>query len=142
MANADIYKGMQAASGGIIGFLEVILSDFARLEAETSSAEDQQQAEFEKFMAESEQEAAVKEAELTHKTNAKQKADEENTNTKKELALTQKELDAALAYYEKLKPDCVDHGFSYEERVKMREDEIQSLKEALKILTQENLSGE
>merc|ERR1719327_1501039 len=33
------YKGMGAESGGVIGMLEVIESDFARLEAETSSAE-------------------------------------------------------------------------------------------------------
>ncbi len=41
----------------------------------------------------------------------------------------------ALAYYEKLKPSCVASGISYEERVKRREEEIQSLQEALKILT-------
>merc|ERR1719163_1962797 len=33
------YKGMGAESGGVIGMLEVIESDFARLEAETSAAE-------------------------------------------------------------------------------------------------------
>jgi uncharacterized protein YoxC len=33
------YKGMGAESGGVVGMLEVIESDFARLEAETSSAE-------------------------------------------------------------------------------------------------------
>merc|ERR1719247_282159 len=34
------YKGMGSSSGGVIGMLEVILSDFTRLEAETSSAEE------------------------------------------------------------------------------------------------------
>ena len=48
-----------------------------------------------------------------------------------DLEGTQKELDAALAYYEKLKPDCVDSGVSYEE--------IQSLQEALKILSGEDI---
>ena len=42
-------------------------------------------------------------------------------------------------YYEKLKPSCVDAGLSYEERVKMREEEIQSLQEALRILSGEDI---
>merc|ERR1719324_144083 len=33
------YKGMQSENGGVVGMLEVIESDFARLEADTSSAE-------------------------------------------------------------------------------------------------------
>merc|ERR1719224_388344 len=48
---------------------------------------------------------------------------------------TEKELQSALFYYEKLKPQCVDAGVSYEERVAKREAEIESLKTALKILS-------
>merc|ERR1719258_829789 len=33
------YKGMGAQSGGVIGMLEVIQSDFARLESDTTAAE-------------------------------------------------------------------------------------------------------
>merc|ERR1719327_2216670 len=43
------YKGMGGASGGIIGMLEVIESDFARLETETSSSEEQAEEEYTKF---------------------------------------------------------------------------------------------
>ena len=43
-------------------------------------------------------------------------------------------------YYDKLKPACVDAGLSYEERVKQREEEIQSLQEALKILEGEDIA--
>merc|ERR1719169_98489 len=116
--------------------LEVILSDFARLEAETSSAEDRAQASYEKFMAESTEDAAVKDTEMKHKQSQKERTDEKNRQLKKELALTQEELDAALAYYEKLKPDCVDLGLSYEDRKRMREEEIQSLQEGLKALSE------
>ena len=35
-------------------------------------------------------------------------------------------LKSRLAYYDKLKPSCVDAGVSYEERVERREAEIQS----------------
>merc|ERR1719517_173810 len=33
------YKGMQSENGGVVGMLEVIESDFARLEADTKAAE-------------------------------------------------------------------------------------------------------
>merc|ERR1719377_23893 len=34
------YKGMQSENGGVVGMLEVIQSDFARLESETKSSEE------------------------------------------------------------------------------------------------------
>ena len=46
----------------------------------------------------------------------------------------------ALAYYEKLKPSCVDSGVSYEDRVARRKEEIQSLQEALKILNGDDIA--
>merc|ERR1740127_137654 len=52
-ASLDPYKGQQAGSGGIMGMLEVILSDFARLETETQSAEDTAASNYEQFMNES-----------------------------------------------------------------------------------------
>jgi len=139
-AATDPYKGMQSEHGGIVGFLEVILSDFARLEAETSSAEDAAADAHDKFMDESNEDLAVKTTATEHKTAKKEQTDATIASLKKELDLTQQELDAALEYYEKLKPECVDNGLSYEERVQMREEEIQSLKEALAILNQQDLA--
>mmetsp|Transcript_20142 Transcript_20142/g.52645 ORF Transcript_20142/g.52645 Transcript_20142/m.52645 type:complete len:132 (-) Transcript_20142:54-449(-) len=130
---------MQSEHGGIVGFLEVILSDFSRLEAETSTAEDQAAAAYEKFMDETNEDIAVKETESGHKTAKKRDTDAETESLKKELELTQDELDAANTYYDKLKPDCVDNGLSYADRVRMREEEVQSLKEALNILDQQDL---
>jgi len=134
------YTGMQSESGGIMGFLEVILSDFARLEADTNAAEDQAANAYEKFMDESNEDIAVKETEIGHKTDNRQDTDASIVNLKKELQLTQEELDAALAYFDKLKPDCVDQNLSYGKRVLMREEEIQSLKEAIQILNQGDLA--
>jgi len=134
------YKGMQDAKGGVVGMLEVILSDFARLETQTSLAEEEAQVAFEKFMAESTQSKEVKEVEKEHKEGNKADAESSLRTTKKEMTLTQDELDKALEYYSKLKADCLDTGLSYEERVKAREEEIQSLQEALRILQGEDIA--
>ena len=58
---------------------------------------------------------------------------------KRDLEGIQKELHAALAYFDKLKPSCVDSGVSYEDRVARRKEEIESLQEALKILNGEDI---
>jgi len=134
------YKGMSGESGGVIGMLEVINSDFARLEAETKAAEAQAQKEYDEFMTDSEVDKAQKTQDIEHKTARKQDQSESLTQKKADLEGTQKELDAALDYYEKLKPSCVDAGESYEDRVQRREEEIQSLKEALQILNGEDVA--
>jgi len=134
------YKGMQATSGGIFGMLEVVLSDFSRLEAQTSHDETAAAAAYEKFMNEADENVDVKTAEVEHKTNSRTVADEKNAASKKQLGLTQKELDKAMNYYDKLKEECLDTGLSYDDRKKAREEEIQSLKEALAILNQQDLA--
>merc|ERR1719316_2479295 len=133
------YTGMQGSSGGVVGMLEVIASDFARLESETSAAEEEAQNAFERFEAESSKDRAVKDTDMGNKEINKTHKSGLLNDTIKDLKATQEELDAALAYYEKLKPSCVNSGVSYEERVKRRADEIQSLQEALRILSGEDI---
>merc|ERR1719198_2296369 len=88
MMHGEPYKGMQASSGGIFGMLEVILSDFARLEAETASAEDTQATNYQKFMDESNESIAVKDTEVEHKETKKRRTDDRNKEVKKEKDLT------------------------------------------------------
>jgi len=133
------YQGMGGEAGGVVGMLEVIQSDFARLEAETKAAEEQAQKEYDQFMTDSEVDKTQKTQDIEHKTKAVQDQTKSMTEKKSDLEGTQKELDAALDYYEKLKPSCVDSGESYEDRVARREEEIQSLKEALQILNGEDV---
>merc|ERR1719191_1616399 len=132
------YKGMLPEGGSVIDFLEVILSDFARLESATSTAEATEQEEYEKYMFESNKDSALKANEKQHKTEKRTDKEGALHSTQEELKTTQEQLDKAVAYYEKLKPTCVDSGITYEERVKRREEEIQSLQEALKILAGED----
>merc|ERR1740117_1914031 len=128
------YRGNQDSSTGIFGMLEVVLSDFARLESETDSTESMQQTTYDKMMDDTNEDVAVKDTEMNHKTNNKDTANENIVSFKKNLKMTQSELDSALDYYAKLKAECVDTGLSYEERKSMREEEIVSLQEALKML--------
>merc|ERR1719393_1050441 len=134
------YKGMGAENGGVVGMIEVIQSDFARLESETSAAEAEAQKEFDEFMSDSAVDKAQKTKDIEHKTEKKQNQEQSLQEKNTDLESTQKELDAALAYYEKLKPSCVDAGTSSEDRVARRKEEIQSLQEALKILNGEDIA--
>merc|ERR1719152_838742 len=118
-----LYSGQQAAKGGVVGMLEVIQSDFARLEADTSATETQSQQEYDQFMTDGKADAKAKHQDSFDKKLEKDRQEEE--------------LHAALDYHEQLKGACIVQKVSYEERVKMREEEIASLREALSILEEE-----
>ena len=45
-------------------------------------------------------------------------------------------------YYDKLKPDCIQEGVSFAERAQRRQEEIDSLNEAYKILNGEMVDSE
>merc|ERR550537_1088858 len=120
--------------------IEVIQSDFARLEAETSAGEEEAAKEYKLFMDDSSVDKAEKAKDLEHKTESKQNQEQALQEKKTNLVGSQKELDAAVAYFEKLKPSCVDSGVSYEDRVKQRKEEIESLKTALQILNGETIA--
>merc|ERR1740121_2059593 len=134
------YKGMQSENGGVVGMLEVIESDFARLEADTKAAEASAQKEYDSFMTDSKVDKAAKAQDIEHMTTKKQDETQALTTKSEDLEGTQKELDAALAYFDKLKPSCVDAGVSYDDRVARRKEEVESLQEALRILNGEELA--
>jgi len=62
------YKGMGGESGGVVGMLEVIESDFARLEADTKAAEASAQKEYDTFMTDSKVDKEAKSTDVEHKT--------------------------------------------------------------------------
>mmetsp|Transcript_16953 Transcript_16953/g.42633 ORF Transcript_16953/g.42633 Transcript_16953/m.42633 type:complete len:489 (-) Transcript_16953:118-1584(-) len=128
------YQGMLPEGGNIVDFLEVILSDFARLESDTSTSEAMEIDAHKKFMFESEKDKALKQNEIEHKEAKKTDTEGNLHQATSELKAVQEQLDKAIAYYEKLEPTCVDSGITYEERAQRREAEMQSLQEALKIL--------
>eukprot|EP00428_Durinskia_dybowskii_P061154 CAMPEP_0170382770 /NCGR_PEP_ID=MMETSP0117_2-20130122/15123_1 /TAXON_ID=400756 /ORGANISM="Durinskia baltica, Strain CSIRO CS-38" /LENGTH=730 /DNA_ID=CAMNT_0010638437 /DNA_START=45 /DNA_END=2234 /DNA_ORIENTATION=+ len=125
------YQGLHGDSTGVVGMLDVIHSDFARLQAETEVAEGDAARRHNKFIEDSAVDRTVKDKEMRHKGYTRDSTLRILRETEKELEATQEELTDALRYYDKLKPACIDTGLSYQERVEKRQEEIESLKEAL-----------
>jgi flagellin-specific chaperone FliS len=128
------YHGDQVASKGIVGLLEVILSDFERT-ISTVTAEEQVAADaFAKFKSETEADIDTKEkskkAKEARVVAIKDLLVENKTSTDEE----QKLLDAGLKSLEELHGPCVAGEETYDDRVAAREKEIEALKQALQIL--------
>merc|ERR1719456_1283650 len=131
----DPYKGQQDNAGGVLAMLEVIMSDFANLESDTMAAEAMSQKAYDDFMIDAKRTKAVKTKNIEMFSADKVAAESKLAQDTKDIKATQDELLAADRYYEKLKPQCIDQGVSFEDRVKAREAEIESLKMALQILS-------
>merc|ERR1719282_1035011 len=70
------YRGMGGESGGVVGMLEVIASDFTRLEAETKTAEIEAQKEYDQFMSDSNEDKAAKTKSQEHSVKKKSREEE------------------------------------------------------------------
>ena len=92
------YKGTGGESGDVIGMIEAIASDFACLEANTKSGEAEADKEYKGFIGDSKTDKEAKNGDIDKQTLKEKKSD---------FSGTQKELDAALNYYETLKPQCI-----------------------------------
>merc|ERR1719299_83573 len=124
----------QGDGSGILGMLEVAESDFATALAEARTVEGTAQAEYDKMKAEAKMLKATKTMEIK----GKQSEIGSLKTTVSDLGVDKEgitgELDAVLAYLDKLKPQCETKVPSYEERKAAREQEIEGLKNALDIL--------
>jgi chromosome segregation ATPase len=128
--NGEAYTGSQGSATGILGMLAVIESDFERTISETEKAEAQAAADYMLFMTDSGKSLAEKEMANSEKTKQKDAAmaslEEADENLKSEVSILKTSITELL----ELKPVCVDTGMSYEDRVRMREEEITALKKA------------
>jgi len=132
------YTGM--GNGGIVGMLEIIESDFADVISATETSEAEAVRGFEQFENDSNQDKAVKTTELNHRKDKRTEAGSNLQTAKKDLRTAQAELQAAVDYLEKLKPSCVEVAMSYQDKVAARQAEIESLQEALTILSQDDVA--
>lgn len=133
------YRGSQSASGGILGLLDVIKSDYARTVKVTTEEEEEAHAAFVKF-------DRASKADISGKTTKLELDDEDLKSTKASIKMKMTEMkenmdlvDKALEAIEDLKPMCIDSGMSYKERKQKREEEMKALKKALCILDPEGV---
>jgi len=133
------YKGQQGENTGVIGLLEVIQSDFARLESDTLNNEESASKAHTKFLDETELLLAQQLKDIEHKTANMEDQSKLLQDSEKDIIGTNKERDAAFAYYDVLKKKCISSGTNFADRAAGRQEEIESLQEALRILKSEDL---
>jgi len=131
----ESFQGQQDEAGGVVALLESILSDFANIQADTEASEVESQRAYKEFMNDAKRNRAVKSKKIEMDTSDKAAAEAKLRDDIADLKSTQDELLAADRYHAKLVPQCIDQGMTWDERVKAREEEIASLKEALGILS-------
>eukprot|EP00930_Biecheleria_cincta_P034244 TRINITY_DN2367_c0_g1_i1.p1 TRINITY_DN2367_c0_g1~~TRINITY_DN2367_c0_g1_i1.p1 ORF type:complete len:703 (+),score=235.12 TRINITY_DN2367_c0_g1_i1:74-2182(+) len=129
------YKGMGGESGGVVGMLEVIASDFAKLEAETKSEEETSASEFEKFVKDSKLNKIQMTTDIKHKKESSTDSKARISEKSSEFDMEEQALKASLAEYDALKEECLNTGLDYEEEKKRREETIESLQKALTMLS-------
>jgi len=134
------YTGL-ASSGGVLSMLEVIQSDFARLEADTITAESTSTEKHTKSLSDISASIEATETTAQHEQETKQREEAELADKRTDLVNAQKELEAANTYFDQLKPTCLNSGMTYEQRNERRQEEIQSLQEALRILNGEDIAA-
>jgi predicted phage tail protein len=130
----EAYGGKADASKSIIGLLEVIESDFSNTITGTTTDEKNADDAYEDFKTTSETSIKEKNTLIGTKDDEKTDAELAIAQAEDDLKTENENLQNALDELKKLKPVCVDSGMSWEERTARREQEIESLKEALKIL--------
>jgi len=119
---------------GVLGLMEVIASDFANLEANTKASEAAAAEEYERFMVDSKKSKAVKTRKIEMNDSDKASTEAKVQEDTADLESTRDQKKAAERYHARLVPQCIDQGQTWDERVAARQAEIDSLKEALKIL--------
>merc|ERR1719487_2862047 len=126
------------AGQSIIGILEVVESDFANNLAKIETEEADSQSAYDTTTQENTVQRTQKTQDVKYKTKEFNTLDKSVSDNGSDRATINKELDAVLEYYGKLKGRCIAKPETYEERKKRREAEIAGLKQALATLQAEN----
>merc|ERR1719311_419527 len=135
------YEGNQHAGQGIIGMLEIIVSDFKRSIEMAETAEQESYTQYSAYDKEAKASMKSKETGLENAKDDLKIVSGDLVATLNKLQDNQKMLDMSLQALETLRPACVDTGMSWEEKVARRDAEIAALKEALTVFEDPNGLG-
>eukprot|EP00448_Togula_jolla_P034049 CAMPEP_0170625256 /NCGR_PEP_ID=MMETSP0224-20130122/30661_1 /TAXON_ID=285029 /ORGANISM="Togula jolla, Strain CCCM 725" /LENGTH=699 /DNA_ID=CAMNT_0010951817 /DNA_START=41 /DNA_END=2140 /DNA_ORIENTATION=+ len=130
----EAYK-KSAASGGVIGMIQQIISDAKAMEAETIRSEEDAQKAYEDFVKETNASIEAKSKDITGKSQIKAKSESElvETKTSKEAAMV--ELEQLSNYNAELHSSCDFVTKNFELRQTARDEEVEALKQAKAILS-------
>merc|ERR1719284_1084270 len=128
------HSAADGAGGGIIGLLEVCLSDFEQGLSEATGEEESAQAQYEEVTKENEIATTEKEQDVKYKTKESKDLDKAVAEASSDKENVDSELAAVEEYLTKLHEQCDEKAEPYEETVKRRNAEIAGLKQALDIL--------
>jgi len=125
--------GSQSESKGIVGILEVILSDFERSNSKTKSDEKESDAAFVSFEKETNGDVKAKNKRIKNAGSEKDAAEANILEQEGAKSDAKDLLDSSLEALEDLEAMCVKGEETWEERKAAREAEVEALKEALAI---------
>jgi len=128
------YHGRQDSSGGILGLLEVILSDFDRTDTTVTDQEKTAVEKFEEYQKATEEDVDAKKADKEKKEATVVSLTDELTELEDEKKTASEALAIAKETLSTLSKQCVEGEETYEERVAARQKEIEALKKAQQIL--------
>lgn len=133
-AEGKAHAAAEGASTGIVGLLEVCLSDFTKGLADMMATEDASATSYAKATMANKLETTAKNQDVKYKAAESAKLDKAVAEATADRSSTQDELNAVFEYLEKLKEQCVAKAEPYAERKARRDSEIAGLKQALEIL--------
>jgi len=128
------YHGQQESSKGILGLLEVIVSDFERTDTTVTSEEKVAADKFDQYKKATEADIDAKRDDKKKKENDVVTLTDDLTQLEDDKKTASEALESAKGMLETLSKRCVEGVETYEERVAARQKEIEALKKAQQIL--------
>jgi len=129
----EVYGGQQDKASGVLHILDVVNGDFAFLETEKTDLEATQASAYKELMNSDEVTVATKQTNLDMKKKSLASTNKSLSQATEDLKAAEEGLEGARDVLALTIKKC-DTGITYEERVAMREKEIQAMKEALSVL--------
>merc|ERR1740139_775987 len=124
-----------AASGGVMGMIQQIITDAKAMEAEAIRAEEDAQKAYEDFVKETNASVEEKSKTMVNKSEEKAKTEKDLTQANEDKEATMIELEQLSNYNAELHQSCDFVMKNFEIRQTARDEEIEALKQAKAILS-------
>jgi len=130
-----------AASGGVMGMMEGIITEAKAMEAEAIKAEEDAQAAYEDFVKETNASTEEKEKDITNKMEMKSKGESDKVEAESTKEATMGEIEQLANENADLHKSCDFILKNFEVRQAARDDEIDALKQALAMFSGASFSA-